>query len=269
MKNNYRIWICAGMLFLSLIGQSIVTLAASQKTIILATTAWEPYVRADAKYRGYVYEIVVAAFNAVDYKVNVKYMPWKQATNEANQGKIDGIFPEYFTAKNPHLVLSESFSGGPLVFYKRRDSNITLPNDPTKDEVKTFQLMSKYRFGAVKGYLNVPAFDTNRQLKKSYVNSDKENLEQLFDKKVDLILIDKATAEHLLRYALPKAYQAALQSLQPPIAHKQLFVAVSKKNVNHAQIIAEFNRGLEIIKKNGVLNKILERDAHFFGHEVI
>jgi ABC-type amino acid transport substrate-binding protein len=91
---------------------------------------------------------------------------------------------------------------GPLVLYTKEDSDIDLPE--TNNETDFFKQLETYRFGVVDGYTNIPAFDDNKHLIKKVVNTDKENLEQLYKGNVDFILIDKLNAQYILMHELPK-----------------------------------------------------------------
>mgnify|MGYP001810005454 CR=1 FL=1 len=121
--------------------------------------------------------------------------------------------------------------------------------------------MQQYRFGVVTGYINFTAFDQNNHLKKIYVDSDEDNLKQLYEGKVDLALIDQYTAEYLLYHQLPPNYKDELVFMTPALGTKKLYVGISRKKDAYPEIVDDFNKGLEIIRKNGLLDKIIDRDA--------
>lgn len=230
---------------------------------MLGTTEWPPYVQNSAN-KGYAYNIVLAAFKAAGYDdVRIIFMPWLDAEKAANEGQLDGVFPEYYSKERTQTVTyTRSFSESPIGFYKKLNSEIHYPNKhPEKDILATFNTLKHYRFGVVKGYVNIPALDNNNQLQKVYADSDVGNLRQLYEGKVDLVFIDQYTAEYLLHHQLSPDYSEQLVFMSPPLEHKKLYVAISKKNSQNQVIAKAFNRGLAIIKKNGSFSKIIDQDA--------
>lgn len=242
------------------------TTSVLAKTIVLGTTEWPPYVQNKAN-KGYAYEIVLAAFKQAGYdNVKIIFMPWTDAEKAAEEGTLDGIFPEYFSkARAEKLVFTHYFSDSPIGFYKKLSGGIHYPNKhPEKNVPATLDGMKQYRFGVVKSYVNLSVFDNDTKLNKIYVNSDVENLKQLYNGKVDLIVIDKYTAEHLLTHSvheLSPDYHEQLVFMNPPLGYKKLYVSISKKNPNAEKIVADFNQGLKEIRENGIFTQIIDRDA--------
>ncbi len=237
---------------------------AQAKSIVLGTAEWPPYVQNSTNSKGYAYEIVLAAFKAAGYdQVKIVFMPWDDAVKAVNQGELDGLFPEYYSKKRTKDILyTDSFSESPIGFYKEVGSNIHYPNsEPDKSISQTLNEMKEYHFGVVNGYINAAAFDKNKQLIKMYADSDEDNLTQLYEGKVDLALIDEYTAEYILEHQLPSDYQEKLVFMNPPLIYKKLYVGISRKNLAAQEIVSNFNQGLEIIKKNGLFNQIMDRDA--------
>ncbi len=255
------------------IGLSLIVLSqfafANQK-ITLATSAWEPYVSDDPAYHGYVYEIIKSAYDAEGYDVDIRFMSWEKALRAVRLGIVDGIFPEYYSSDRAKtMVFSQPFSGGPIGFYKLSGSEVNFPtDDPTAALKKTLQSMDQYRFGAIKGYTNIPAFDHAKNLKKVMVSSDKENLEQLYSGQVDLIIIDKFTADYLLKHELPWNYQIKLSFMPPALGYKELHLAIKKNHPKRKKLLKAFNTGLHKISRNGLLSQIIDRDAVLSGEQV-
>lgn len=255
------------LVFFSLI---FLSLSAQAKTIVLGTTEWPPYVL-NSFNKGYAYEIVAESFKAAGYDdVKIIFMPWADAEKALNEGQLDGIFPEYYSEKRAkHVIYTAPFSDSPVGFYKKIGSGIHYPNNnPDKDVSATLNGMKKYRFGVVTGYVNLAPFDSNPQLDKIFVDSDLANLTQLYEGKVDLIFIDKYTAEYLIYHKLPSDYSEQLVFMDPPLGYKRLYVAFSKKNNDAHKVATEFNTGLERIKKNGIFAKIIDRDAEIADEHI-
>lgn len=244
---------------------SCFSLAYAAKPLHLVTTDWEPYIHEGAGYNGHAYHIVKSAFKAAGVDVKITFMPWKKAMVAVAKGEVDGIFPEYYDAtRRREVVFSRPFASSSLVLMKRRSTRLPLfrynPN-----QLHTLDPLADYTFGSVSGYTNLPAFDKNLRLKKWYFDSDKENLKNLYNGKVDLAIIDKNTADFLLSHALPAKYQRSLVALKPVLAQKKLYVAFTKSKRDYRQNVRDFNRGLERLHRSGDVAYLLHYDKRVTG----
>lgn len=70
---------------------------SGEKHLTLATLDWEPYIGQKLKNQGYVAEIIRESFKRVGYTVEIVFYPWVRAVNMAQNGTVDGCFPEYFS----------------------------------------------------------------------------------------------------------------------------------------------------------------------------
>jgi polar amino acid transport system substrate-binding protein len=187
--------------------------AFANKTVTLTTLEWAPYIGSDLKNKGYVHEIVVEAFKRVGYKTDIVFYPWARALATTKSGAKDGLFPEYYDeSRKENYVFSNSFPGGPVGLYKRKDKEIAYPVDPLKDQTKALRGLSKFRFGVVRGYVNTVAFDAASFLKKEEVKDDETNLKKLFFNRVQLIFIDKYVAKHIIVKKLPHTWMSSNSS---------------------------------------------------------
>lgn len=239
----------------------------AKPSVVLATTQWEPYISTNAKYHGYAYEIVKAAYEQAGYQVTIKFMPWDKALRAAKKGQVDAVFPEYYSkTRLKNWEYSKDFSGGPIGFFKKKGSAVQLPAQAAFSNEKTILAkLSQYTFGVVKDYINFPAFDNNHNLKKRFVKSDRANLEQLYRGKVQLIVIDKFTADYILSRQLPPKVRRALEFMSPAMAYRKLYIAIPRTNSRAKTILQAFNKGLKTISQNGVMSKIMDKDAQLMG----
>jgi len=252
-----------GLLLVCLFFFFQIACAENDKTITLGTTHSPPYIYNNSGYYGYLYEIVKASFENQGYTVIIKFMPWQELRVLTEAGKIDGILAQFYAKERAkYVAFSQSFAATPLGLFKRRDSGIKFPiTHPHRQQKKLFQLMQKYRFGIVEDAAHTPAFDKNNELKKIEVKSYQENLEQLYLGQVDLIFIDKRIANYLLAHQLPPDYQEKLMFMEPALGYKKLYLGISKRHPNYQAVLEDFNQGLEAIKMDGTMKKILDKDA--------
>ncbi len=227
--------------------------------VTLATLDWQPYVGQDMEGFGYVYELVTQAFARGGYKTRVQFYPWARALDTVQRGRVDALFPEYYSGSRlGDFAYSNPFLGGPVGFYVRRDSGIEFSIDPRLDQLLALNGLSQYKFGVVRGYLNTDVFDNADFLYKEEVNDDLTNLQRLYHNRVQLIFIDKFVAEYLISKHLPQ-YKKVLVFLDPPLELKYLFVAFSKKVAGYEQKLKAFNRGLKDLQRDGTMEEIYSR----------
>lgn len=232
---------------------------AAEKSVVLATTEWPPYIGQDLPERGYVHILTTRAFALAGYRVEVQSYPWARALALARQGKVAGLVPEYYdAARKAEFAYSDAFPGGPVGFYVRRDGKIKLPPSMASRPAEALATLKHLRFGVVRGYLNAPVFDSAPDLKREEAKDDLTNLRKLFHRRVDAIVIDRHVAEYLLRTAVPE-FAGAFEFLEPPLARHSLHVAFSRTAPGYEAQLEAFNRGLARLQASGELAEIRRR----------
>ncbi|WP_020410111.1 substrate-binding periplasmic protein [Hahella ganghwensis] len=232
---------------------------AKRSVVSLATLNWQPYVGEELESKGYVHELVGEAFKRGGYKPRIQFYPWARALDTTRQGKVDALFPEYYSdTRLDEFAYSDPFLGGPAGFYVRKDSGIEFSIDPRLNQHAALLGLSQYKFGVVRGYLNTDTFDKADFLYKEEVTDDLTNLQRLYHNRVQLIFIDKFVAEYLIDKHY-REYRKVLDFLEPPLEIKYLYVAFSKKVPDYKSKLEAFNRGLQLMQRDGAMEKIYIR----------
>lgn len=236
------------------------TPAAPAKPVVrLASLEWEPYIGTNMPDQGYVAALIRAAFADQGMQVEIEFYPWARALHLARTGAVDGLMPEYFDASRENeFEYSAPFPGGPLVLYKRRGDATAFSTDPTKHQDQALRALKAKRFGVVRGYLNTPVFDAATYLAKEEASDDATNLRKLVYSRIDLAVIDRRVAEHLMRTQYPD-YGAKIVPMDPALADNRLHIAFSRKSPRKAQALAAFNRGLAAMRKDGRIDALYQR----------
>jgi ABC-type amino acid transport substrate-binding protein len=237
----------------------IAQVAYSGQTVTLATLEWEPYIGPNMDNNGYVHEIVAEAYKRSGINVDIRFLPWARAVKTAETGKRDGLFPEYYDeSRLEKFVFSDSFPGGPVGLYKRKDNKVSFAVDPQKRQTEALRALKKYRFGVVRDYVNTKEFDNATFLTKDVAKSDETNLKKLFKGRIDFIFIDKYVAKHIIVRKYPH-FLSELEFMEPPLEVKPLYIAFSKKAKDYQNKLNAFNKGLKKLREEGMLDKILEK----------
>ena len=218
----------------------------SARDLTLVTNEWPPYSMQNGKQPGYAVELVQALAASTGLKINIKVLPlWDDAMSMVKKGDADGIFPIYKTAARLQtLAYTQPLLMDNLVLYKRKDTDFGFPTaTPSEDWVETFNNMQQHPFGVVKNYANIPEFDDNPHMKRLVVDNDRDNLQQLINKKVDFIFINKLVAMYLLSDQF-KDSRNKVSSMMPEVSTNPLFIAISRSNPEHDNIIEALNKGI-------------------------
>jgi len=223
---------------------------ASATEINLITSPYPPYYGPNLMHQGPVTEIVVAAYKKVGYRVNIAYVPWARALETVKAGKADGLYGAWYSAERTQwFVYSNQLPSNEIVLYKRKGMP---PGTFT-----SYSELRPYKIGIVRGYRNPPAFDA-AHLRTDVADTDATNLKKLAAKRIDLILIDRGTATHILQHELPE-YREHLEAVEPPVEVLPMHLIISKKAKDYQTKMDDFNKGLELLSAAGGVEAILKQ----------
>lgn len=221
--------------------------ARAEGPLSLATLEWAPYVGKHLPNKGFTTEIVTAVLERAGYRVDITFMPWARVLRRVARGEADAMYPAYYSKERDRIyALSDPFAQSFLVFYKRAEDDIAYTS---------LRALQGYRIGVVRGYVNAPAFDEAAFLRKEAADSDESNLRKLLKGRIDLAVIDRHTARHLIATRIPEA-AGRLVPLAPPLQIKPLYLGVSRRISRHDAIVEDFNRSLSEARSDGTLNAI-------------
>lgn len=246
---------------------SFVFNAQGDKEISMATLDWAPYIGKDICGQGWVQQLVVSAFIRQGYKVRTYFVPWKRAVLMAESGKVDVLYPEYVISDSAlsdiHsgvkrldlLELSESFEGGAVAFWRRKDSGVVFNGDLLS--------LKKVSIGVVAGYENTPEFDALMDQKYFPVSpavDDWVNVKKLYRKRIQLIVGDPLVLEFAIRQNLSpveaEVYLSELETVTPHLATHPLYLAFSNKREGYLINKAIFNQSLSQMQSEGEIARI-------------
>jgi polar amino acid transport system substrate-binding protein len=224
-------------------------------TLRLVATEFPPYTSAALPEGGIASAITRAALDRSGLAMELHFRPWVRALSELQQGVWDGIIGAW---KNPER---ERFMAYP------RSLGITnkigfMARAGSKLAVHDLGRLAGLKIGTVRDYANPPAFEAAR-LDRDEAVDDLSNLRKLLAGRVDLALIDKGVAHHLLQTELREAAQA-LVWLEPPVAEMPLYTALSRRKPAHQAQLVAFDRGLVELQTSGELSRILQRHARWY-----
>jgi polar amino acid transport system substrate-binding protein len=224
----------------------------ADKKVILATHESPPYSGSRLKNKGILSEIVTAAFYKEGYRTEIKVVPWKRGFEKTKDGVYDGLFGCWHRKEREQwFIYSEPLIANELVFLKKSGTVISLDGD--------YSSLKNYRIGYIRGYAYPPIFESVKDsLKIEMVTKNIHNLKKLEIGRLDLIMIDRLLSRYILRTEMP-ASEEAFEEIDLILARDPNHLVFSKESLDARAKAAAFARGLNYLKKEGIIEKILKR----------
>ncbi|MBC3864287.1 extracellular solute-binding protein [Undibacterium jejuense] len=228
----------------------------NKKEVILSAAEQPPYLGKDLPNIGYAAQVVTEAYSRVGYKVKINFFPLARANQMAMQGESDGYLAIYSgNVSEADFLLSNSFPAGRFVLMKKAASKLVDTRTNKTDKSGFLKNISKYRVGFTNKAAIPPELVYADQSKKVIVNSDLEGLDMLMTNQLDLMLLDKLTAGDLIAEQRPQ-YINQLE-IFASLSTNNFYIGFPKSSSKTGQLKEEFNHGLQILKKDGTIYKIM------------
>ncbi|MDT8998889.1 transporter substrate-binding domain-containing protein [Paucibacter sp. APW11] len=230
----------------------------------MVTTEFPPYMSEQMPEQGVVVAITRAALASQGWRLELAFRPWARVLSELEQGQHDAVLGVWFQTERERYVDYSRPTGiaTPIGFYAVRAGVDAGIGASTAGGRAPLDLAGK-RIATVTGYANPPSFEqacAEQRCRQERGSSDLVNLRKLLAGRVDLVLIDKGVAAHLIASNRPSLRGAEqLFWLDPPIERMPLHLGVSKALAKHQQLRALLDQGLLAIERSGELERIRQR----------
>lgn len=224
---------------------------AEEGVVTVSNTEWAPYTTKDFPTNGIVPEIISAAYaNQGDYRMVFLLRPWARVMTEVKHGKLDGAAAAFYRDdRAKDYLYSDPYMSCTMAFYKRKDLELTTWN--------SLEDLKPYKIGVIRKSAYSPEFDSADFLVKNPVNTIVKNLELLLNGRIDLMVTDTLVAQHYIRKYFPE-HQDEFVRLSPDLYVNSLHIMFSRKVPDAARKAQAFNKGLQAIRSDGTLQKIME-----------
>lgn len=226
----------------------ISSFAEDSLTVSLVTCEWEPFYGSKLKDKGFFSKIVTEAFTLESVTPHYIFTEWSKALKLSKKAPYSGLHGAYMSEeRKADYLFSLPVYSAKILFIARKELSIKYDGN--------LQNLRSYKIGVVKGYVYTPQFDTTSYLQKVEATSPEHLLELLGEKKVDCILIGKDVAQYLLQKKYSH-YIPNFKALGPSLVENYLYLAISKQDPNHKELMERFNNGLRKLIKSGRLQQI-------------
>lgn len=234
---------------------------ADDSQISFATVDWEPYAGESIINYGISSVIIREACKRVGLKPSFHFMPWSRALDQTRVGNYDAVYNAYFSKKR-----AEQYAISKPYFR----TLLTLCTTPKHsiDYDGSVESLKPYRLGVVRSFVNTEAIDQADYILKDMAETDTLNLRKLLNGRVDLIVIDKYQALHLVKNnPTIEADVRDIRFITPLLEEKTLHALFSKEKPGWQDKLKRFNKGINEVQADGTLNDIMLRFGFFAPHE--
>lgn len=219
--------------------------------VVITTNDYGSFTSSVNQGSGAVLDIVREAFAMVDREVTFKFFPWKRVENEALKGRSFAAVP-YFKTQERKKKFNYSDPLVPLYtrFFYHKEK---FPKGFKWDKYEDFR---GYLMGGVLGDWYVPLYE-KAGVAAEIVPTLDQNVKKLAMKRVDFIIMDELTGSELIKKHYPEGV-SKIGTLDKPENVRGLHLMISRSYPDSANITAQFNKGLKLLKKTSRYKEILD-----------
>ncbi|QMW13203.1 transporter substrate-binding domain-containing protein [Pseudoalteromonas sp. MT33b] len=243
----------------------------AEHVLRLVTLDWPPYIDEHLCNKGWLYQFTIQSLLKKGYGVYIGFYPWARAVREAELGKADILFPEYFIestvisdnfldkTRNELLALSQPIPGGDLSFVALKGNQIRFNGDlnSVKDQV----------IGVVRSYKNTQQLDEmidNKQIDTIVANNEYQLIHLLLSNRVSLIVADlevlKASVyKSELSINGKRQIIESLVALEPKLEYKPLYFSISKSIPHWQKVLKDLNDEIKQKRQSGQFENFIKK----------
>ena len=242
MRRFYRfVLICHCMLIGAL---------AQAEQLNVATSEWVPYVGKALPNQGLAIDLVNTALQRAGYQPVVTIDVWSRTLQGADVGVYDLIAAAWYSdERNKKFAFSKPYLYNEIKFLKRADSDFEF-NALGDLEGKLIGVVDKYAYGE--------AFNNMRGVIRLPSQHVLENILAVLNDKVDLTLDDERVLKYVMAKNIDADNRAKLVIVPKPLSKNGLYIAVSRQNPKHQEIVKAFDNAVQAMRKDGTYDRILK-----------
>jgi len=227
------------------------TISARAETFTAVSDPWPPFVDSSPT-QGLLTQIAREALATEGHKLIVELVPWSRAVEMVKHRQRDFLIGIWYTAeRDQYLLYSEPLYFNELVFAS---------NNKQTFEYQNLSSLEGKTIGIIPSYTYSPEFLNADYFERIKAKDLPVNLRNVANGRLDLTIDDKSVIRYLLDKKLPDI-APDIRIGDKPLISKGLHIAASRRNKEHAKIIALINAGLKKLKASGRYQEIID-DHH-------
>lgn len=226
------------------------SLIAQESKLTLGSDVWPPFTNKDTK-RAIALDIVKESLSRNKVESQQEIVEFNDVLVRISNGTFDGSAALWKTPEREEtLLFSEPYLENRLILVGLKG---------TKVDYKSVEELNNQSIGVVANYAYEDSLINADNLNLVYGKSDQENLEKLFDRKIDFMLVDELLIQYLLKYQYNDV-QKYLVIAEEAFQTQKLYFALRKDVPNAKDIIENFNATIKKMMLDGTYNQILNLD---------
>ncbi|WP_163831931.1 substrate-binding periplasmic protein [Spartinivicinus ruber] len=222
-----------------------------EKVINIVTGEYPPWISKSMKHGGFAQHMTSEIYKRAGYQVSYFYYPWARTAKEAQSGKYHAsMFWYYSKQREKNFYHSDSLFTEDVVFFHLKTTDIK--------NWLSLKDLKEYRIGATRGYTYTPEFwkaYENGSLNIIVNSSDEINFKMLLKKRIDLFLSATVPGYSLLLKEFSKEQVGTITFFSRPYFSNTNHLIFPKKIADSRMLLEVFNKGLKVIKKEGMYEK--------------
>ncbi len=229
--------------------------AANTSPVVLrlASGEWPPYTGKDLPHQGCDSQVVAEAFALEGIRVEYTFLPWARAFLLSKNGVMDGTveWAGNDDQRASHFISKDYISAQQWVFFHRANRSFSW---------KILDDLSGLTIGLTIGYIYSDIFiEMQRRNPRMFAEaaSDLLNFRKLLNGRIDLLPLERAVGQYLIRTELNENEQAQLTADSRPLADFHPRVLLSRAVAGNEERMHAFDRGLQRLKKSGRYQEIM------------
>jgi len=217
---------------------------------VVHSGTWPPYADEGLPQQGLALDLVTTALQRAGHQTEVRVDSLDRILEGGKIGVYD-VFatPWYSDERNEFLEFSEPYLESRIRFIKRKDKQI---------EFNSLRDLKGMMIGVVRDYAYDDGFNASRDLIKISERNLVQNLLKLTQNRLDLTLDDELVLTYEINRYMPSSMKE-LEMLPRPLAVRGVHIGVSRENPAHAQIVADFDKAIVEMKKDGTYDRIVAK----------
>ena len=233
------------------------SLSHSTQTITLVADEWPPFnTIPGSKAEGYLVDIAKTIFQANDYTVVYKTVPWKRAIQMTRAGKYDGVLGASKTDAEGYIFPAEELARNKLSFYVRKRNPWRFREISSVTEVALGTIAGYDYRDWLNEYIEANENDFN---KVQIITGDeplKRNLQKMMNGWIDAVVDNEAAIKYV---AKKMGISEEIECAGYGELYSSIYIAFSPNNPDSTKYAEMLSEGITRLRKNGELNKILEK----------
>lgn len=217
----------------------------------LVSGDWAPYSSSDPREPGITVEIVQAAFDAANVKTTLEFAPWPRCEKMIREGRDVVVFPYVQTPARKKYAL---FS---VPMLTERTYLYYIKQNLFEFDFTDYEALRQYRVGTLNGFVHQELFREN-QIPAMVVKNNTVGLKMLLKNRLDLFpMNDRVASREIHTNFTSKANR--FRRSKTPIYEVDLRLMISHLNSRADYILSGFAKGIQVIRNNGTMARIMKR----------